>query len=484
MTKGQDSPELPFPFWAVSNGEWCPPGPSARQLAAARLYTAEADRRARRLGMSRRDFVRSAAGMATGFFVLNTAAGLPSQGSAAVLPVSPEQCDDPEAARELFSAEYFVMDVQLHHVDTDLFPFPGLGTLRFFHPDDPPGLTDTQKLELLNQTNFVKEVFVDSETAVGVLSGVPDGVPMPPATMQATRDLVNQLAGSERAIAQAMIDPAPSANSPGTALSTFEDQVANGARGVKCYTGNGNWRLDDETIAFPMYQEAERLGIRVVNVHKGFPGLGGSQGLLTDDVAAATAAWPNLDFVIYHSAFFPASNGPEFQGIDAFMADIQGMGARHNLFSEVGSTFASALVDVVANPLGPAHLMGKLLANLGSWRIVWGTDSVWWGSPQWQIDAFKILQIPQQLQDDFGYPPLTDRMKARILGRNAARLYGVDIAAKRCEIEADQIVTAREAIGGERNRSLLAYGPDTPGGYRALNDRVARQLAAHRGTLA
>jgi hypothetical protein len=56
--------------------------------------------------------------------VLNQVHGLASQGEAAVLPVTAEQCDDPAAARELFATDYFVMDVQLHHVDLTRFGNP------------------------------------------------------------------------------------------------------------------------------------------------------------------------------------------------------------------------------------------------------------------------------------------------------------------------------------------------------------------------
>ena len=77
MTTSGSVPETPFPFHSVSNGEWEPPAPSRKQRAAARLYVEESERRARRLGISRREFMRSAAGMATAFMVLNTVAGLP-----------------------------------------------------------------------------------------------------------------------------------------------------------------------------------------------------------------------------------------------------------------------------------------------------------------------------------------------------------------------------------------------------------------------
>ncbi len=470
MPRKTDTPETPFPFHSVSNGEWCPPPPSKQQRAAAKLYVAESEQRARRLGITRREFMQTAAGTATAFMVLNTVHGLPSHASEAVLPVTAEQCDDPEAARELFSARPFVVDVQLHHVDTSVFPAPFWGGILRFAPFDPQGLTNVQKAALLSQTNFIKEVFIDSETAVGVLSGVPDGIPLPVETMKQTRDLVNEIAGSQRAISQAMIEPNHPNPAAPTALASMAHQVVdNGAKALKCYTGSYNWWLDDETIAYPMYEEAVRLGLGLVNVHKGFPGLLGGmaeQYVTTRDLAKATRDWPQLDFAVYHSGYFP-----DARGISGFLSDIESMGPRPNLYTEIGSTFANS----VFSPTAAAHLIGSLMKALGSWRILWGTDSVWWGSPSWQINVFKALQIPESLQEQFGYPPLTERDKARILGRNAARLYGLDIEEKRCEIAEDSLSKLRSS-GEAGVPSLRSYGPTTPDAYR--------HLLAHGGKLA
>ena len=90
------------------------------------------------------------------------------------------------------------------------------------------------------------------------------------------------------------------------------------------------------------------------------------------------------------------------------------------------------------------------------------TDCVWWGSPQWLIDAFKTLRIPAPMRERYGFPPLTRKAKRRILGLNAARLYGVDPRARRCAIAADRIALERAVQGGFRaGRSLRAYGPRT-----------------------
>ena len=444
---------LPFPLSDVSNGEWCPRPPNATQRAAAALLAEEADRRARRLGMSRRAFLRTAAGTATAYMVLNTVHGLDQTGDAAPLPVTAEQCDDPEAARSLFTADYFVMDVQLHHVDLDHFNNPVFGTLlRFLEPN----LSPQERLAHLSQMNMVKEVFVDSETAVGVISGVPNGVPLPVETMAATRDLVNELAGSPRALSQAMCDPR---NPPGseTALDSLEHQVRDlGARALKCYTGNGSWWLDDEAVAYPMLEEATRLGLRLINVHKGFPALLGPMAeeyVRSRDLPRVSYDWPRLDFVAYHSGYFPESGG-----IAEFLDVVRSIPDRRNVYAEIGSAFA---VAVTQGPMAAAHLVGSLLQTLGADRIVWGTDSIWWGSPQWQIDAFKVLTIPPALQEQFGYPALTDDAKRQILGLNAARLYHVNVTEARCTIAADRLSAMRRNADPGSSRSHLVYGPRT-----------------------
>jgi predicted TIM-barrel fold metal-dependent hydrolase len=452
MDHTDDKARLPFPLWDVSNGEWCPRPPNRKQRLAAELLMEEADKRARRLGMSRRRFLRTAAGTATAYMVLNTVHGVASSGDAAVLPVRPEHCDDPQAARELFQADYFVMDVQLHHVDVERFPLPQLAFLRFLESN----LSQEERLQHLSQINMVKEVFVDSETAVGVISGVPNGVPLPVDTMAQTRDLVNRLAGSRRALSQAMCDPRNPPDHP-TSVANLEHQVRDlGATGLKCYTGNGNWFLDDEEISYPMLEEATRLGIRVVNVHKGFPQLLGAMAadyVRSRDLPKVSKDWRRLKFVVYHSGYFPG------EGIEEFLDVMRAIPGRSNVYAEIGSSFAVAMTQ---GPTAAAHFIGSLLAVLGSQRIVWGTDSIWWGSPQWQIDAFKVLTIPPAMQEEFGYPPLTERDKRRILGLNAARLYKVRVGQKRCEIANDQLSELSEELGGpESSRTHVVYGPRT-----------------------
>jgi hypothetical protein len=96
---------------------------------------------------------------------------------------------------------------------------------------------------------------------------------------------------------------------------------------------------------------------------------------------------------------------------------------------------------------------------------------MWWGSPQFAIDAFKNLQIPESMQEEFGYPALTEMRKRRILGLNAAKLYGVSRRdqGRLCSVPADRIGQTQTALGGFRaDRSLRTYGPRTRREFLAL----------------
>ncbi len=452
-------PWLPFPLAPVSNGEWSPLPPTPEQKKVMRLVQEEADVRAKKLGMSRRDFLRTAAGTATAYMVMNQVHGLAHAGDSSVLPVTMEQTQDPAAAAGLFDAEYFVMDVQLHHVDLETFGnIRALATLRFLEGN----LSVEERMQNLGQANMIKEVWVDSETAVGVISGVPDGVPMGPDVMAETRDMVNRLSGSKRALIQAMIDPLdpPDGNLP---VESLERQVKElGAVGVKTYTGNGRddrpgWWLDDEDTAYPIYEEAERLGLSVINVHKGFPSISNldmtGEFVRSRDIPKAARDWPRLNFVAYHSGYFPGEGNQEFVDV---LKQVRG---RDNVYAEIGSAFAVAFL---AGPDQAAHLIGAMAKEIGYDHIIWGTDSIWWGSPQFQINNLKNLQISPQMQEEFGYPPLTDEAKAQILGLNAARLYRVDVNETRNEIQADNIARIREDLGGmENSRTHYVYGPRT-----------------------
>ncbi len=106
--------------------------------------------------------------------------------------------------------------------------------------------------------------------------------------------------------------------------------------------------------------------------------------------------------------------------------------------------------------------MGTLIKGMGVDHVVWGTDSVWYGSPQWQIEALRRLEIPADMQTKHGFSPLgaaDGSVKSTIFGFTSARLYRVDLRATLDTIDGDQMSAIKaawaEAPDGSSN---AAYG--------------------------
>src|SRR5262249_25681385 len=107
------------------------------------------------------------------------------------------------------------------------------------------------------------------------------------------------------------------------------------------------------------------------------------------------------------------------------------------------------------------HLIGKNIKYYGVDRVLWGTDCLWWGSPQWVIDLMKRFQISDELCDKFGYKKLTKDDKAKIFGLNAARIYGIDVQAKRTALPRDALRNLKRTSldrGGLRDNAAYGWG--------------------------
>jgi predicted TIM-barrel fold metal-dependent hydrolase len=476
----EDGGGLPLPTQIVSNGEYVPPPQSPQQRAVERLVNEMADERARKLGWSRRQFLRSACGTATALMAINLVHGCGSDGEGG-FDVDDCATRDPDAARERLHADYFIVDAQTHHVDLE-GPGATNPSLRSFFQSfrfcAPPTVADGSchpgVLAELSRANYFKEVFLDSETAVAMMSGIPapsrSFQALSNEAMAATRDLGNELGASQRMLTQGMLTPnfAPG-NNAGTNIEDMEHLVRDlGIVALKTYTGAGAgpsfnglniwgnnpaWWLDDEDVAYPMFAEAERLGIRIINTHKGFQlGIFDPEHIHPRDVPKAARDWPQLNFVIYHSA-------GEFLDDLVALKQTQLAGA-NNVYSELGSIFAQRVLSS-SFPDSVGHLLGKLINAFGSDHVIWGTDAIWWGSPQWQIDALKTFRMPQRLIEQHGYPEITDSIKAQIFGGNAAALYQLDADAIRCTLPNDMVARAKSVYPQIAQPSLRTYGPKT-----------------------
>jgi len=130
-----------------------------------------------------------------------------------------------------------------------------------------------------------------------------------------------------------------------------------------------------------------------------------------------------------------------------------------NVYADIGTSFA---ISAVSNPRFCAAMMGTLIKGLGHDHVFWGTDSVWYGSPQWQIEAFRRLEIPEDMQKKNGFAPLgpaDGTVKSAIFGYNAARSYKLDLRAELAPLKNDGIATLKTAyLEGSPARSNAAYG--------------------------
>jgi hypothetical protein len=322
---------------------------------------------------------------------------------------------------------------------------------------------------------FIKDMFFDSQMTVGLLSNAPGSVftppgeqPRPPKNIGesltaeiltaeqtvAVRDFVNNISGSQRLMAHGIFYPGPGNTyyleheAEEYKPDSWKGYVANNSAKVDDDPNSlmMRWRMDDEKVAYPSYAvvtkyqkkfRKSRPGFGTICVHKGLstnadpvPQLGHPS-----DLPKAARDWPNLNFVIYHSCFRPGfwalnglkdvQSGRLREGVPDinWTTEFAQLTAPHrNVYGEIGTTFAST---VITFPTVTAHILGQLLKYKGADNIIFGSDSPWYGSPQWQIEALWRFQIPQEMRRKYGYPELTQTVKRKILGLNAGRIYGL-----------------------------------------------------------
>jgi hypothetical protein len=332
--------------------------------------------------------------------------------------------------------DHGVVDVQTHLVDPSRFHGPGGAALgAFLRLVDPERWGNGVDAGELSAARWAAAVFGGSETAVAVLTalpGLPDERVLPNDEIAACRDLVDRYGGSGRLLTHAIVHP----NLPDELdqLSAWRDALHPSA--WKVYTlwappGRAGWFLDDD-VGLALLERVRTVGPRIVCAHKGIAGpVPGAAPAASSprDIGPAARAYPDIQFVVYHSGYdvdAGTEEGAETSGrgvgrLVASLADA-GIGPGANVWAELGSTWFLML----RRPREAAHVLGKLLRAVGEDRILWGTDSIWYGPPQFLIDAFRAFTVPPRFQEEFGYPPLTPAVKAKILGANAAALYGFD----------------------------------------------------------
>jgi uncharacterized protein len=281
--------------------------------------------------------------------------------------------------------------------------------------------------------------------------------------------------GADRLFLHAMVVPNAPAIEP---LRLMEEAVARYPIAAwKSYTQWGpdgiGWELDDPATGMPFIEKAKALGIHNICIHKGllFSGFPEGYGRCAD-VGRAARRYPDMNFIIYHSGFETGHREGPFdpdradRGVDTLIKSVvdNGIGPNGNVYAELGSTWRFVMRD----PTTAAHLLGKLLTHIGEANVLWGTDSIWYGSPQDQIQAFRSFEIAPELIERYGYPELTAALKAQIFGLNGARVYGVAVPERRKKAGLDPVGVRKAAYREHAAPTFETFGPKTDREYEAL----------------
>jgi uncharacterized protein len=465
---------LPIPTQVISNEEYTPIAQTSQQKRLEREIIAGADRQASRLGLDRRSFLRTSCGTALAFAAMNTVFGH-------FFHVDAAELFEPAAAAA--KTKFFIFDVQTHHVATpeqnphrDQEFLNAVFGLRSTARTMNPALKDREPhLEDIYLENYIKEVFLDSETDLVALSALPGASEetdvLTPEVIYKSRSWINDLTSSQRVISHGYFSPdlgQQNIEYMHAQLEKLKIDAWKGYTGVARAKGKEGWRIDDEKLAYPALEDARKRGVKNICLHKGLPFPGDPEWWNPKDVTRAAKDFPDLNFLIYHSGFkdlqqsLPdAADGFKKNSHVAWVSDMCEWKKKNpdvkNVYMEMGSTFA---LMVSASPMLASHVLGMIIDAFGDDHLLWGTDSVWWGSPQWQIEAFRRLEMPDELTKRFGWKPLTDEVKRKVFGLNAARVYRVDPEAKRNPMPTDYLDKLRKLYkqAGTPSPSNTQYG--------------------------
>jgi uncharacterized protein len=533
-------PEYPLepPIWLNnhSNGEYYHQQ-TPNEARMRREILRRADEQARYLGMDRREFLASSMGMVTSLAVINQMGGCSSDGTETRLPplpgtgkiiegpfVAPVQATCEEM--NTLKGDEFIFDIQTHSFDE--------GSWRTTNPVYPRFLNllganvcddETDKIDCFTQDHYARLMFADSQTTMAVITSWPAatcaedrklfgrpakacGLPLSNEGMKNLREWVNARAASQRVVNQVQIMPNDNLELQIEIMAAAFADKSWGAVSWKCYPA---WRSDnytspeghargyflDDPIGRRFIEAGLSIGVPNFAVHKGLPIPGFDvEHNYPRDIGVVAKDYPEANFIVYHSAigsgsafnFLSAFSGSTTerqpfdpnevmpQGVNALIKSIvdNGIGPGGNVYAEMGSAWMNVMTDTIA----AQHYLGKLLKYFGPDNIVWGTDCILSGSPQAQIEAFRAFTITPQFQQQYGYPELTQEIKKKIFGLNAARIFRIDPVARRCAVTNDSFAKAKAELDGEfGDRRWTAEGPVGPTDRASYLESAKKSIA-------
>jgi predicted TIM-barrel fold metal-dependent hydrolase len=466
---------LPIKLDSTSNGEFVPVPLSPANRKANYLAREAAVLNAKRLGLTRRNFLVSVCGAASTLLAFNQANAAAGR-SGGFFEIPKEAALDQVAARSTMDGKEFIFDVQGHYVNPEgawlsklpanARPLSGFPKVVACAPSQPQG--GHGYLKCIGPDEFLKDVFMDSDTDMMVLSFVPSAPDAEPLTIQeadAVRRIVDRMEGSHRLMLHGRVNP----NQAGDLERMDELAEKWKICAWKTYTqfgpgGKGYFLSEDAGTRF--IEKARQTGVKIITVHKGLPfGKQSYEHSQCMDIGVVAKRFPDMTFIVYHSGF--VTSQPELaydhaakrDGIDTLIRSLveNGVAPNSNVYAELGSTWRFLMRD----PEAAAHGLGKLLKHCGENNVLWGTDSIWYGSPQDQIQAFRTFQISKELQQKHGYPAITPALREKIFGLNALKPYQVSAEEAKKRMRRDKIAREKGNYLERADPHFRTYGPKT-----------------------
>ncbi len=470
----QDGTRLPIKIDSTSNGEYAPMPLSDHNIRGNELAHQWASENARRSGVSRRKFLVSSCGAASTLLAFNAANAAVGR-TGGFYDISTSSALDPHLAESEVGGDEFIFDVQGHYVNPNgawlqllpetSRPYSGMPKASCDLNTNP---SDRSYLNCLTSDEFIKDIFLDSDTDIMVLSFVPSTRESEPVTIEdanETRNIVAQLDGSKRLMIHGRVNP----NQDGD-IEAMDELAANwDICAFKTYTqfgpgGIGFWLHEDPGLA--MIEKARSLGVKNICIHKGLPfGPRSIEHSRCDDIGVVAKMYPDMNFLVYHSGYDNSVTEQEFaaganrMGIDSLIQSLldNEVEKNSNVYAELGSTWRL----LMQNPDNAAHSLGKLFKYVGEDNVLWGTDSIWYGSPQDQIQAFRTFQISTEYQEQFGYPAITPELRRKVFGLNAAKPYEISATEIAAILSKDKLSQQRLAYAENPQPHFQTYGPKT-----------------------
>ena len=199
------------------------------------------------------------------------------------------------------------------------------------------------------------------------------------------------------------------------AVREIERQITEwGARSMKFYNGHSggrSWQCDDRSIAYPMYEKALELGVNILQFHKGSAlGLERIEDLQPNDLQQVAVDFPEAHIIIHHLAF----------PYHAVAIDL----ARR--FPNIYLSMSAWINELITRPVPTTAILGEVLSRCGPEKLLFGSELPLFPVARQLVDLVLSVQIPEEMQEGYGYPEITDQMRRMFMGGNLMRLLGMD----------------------------------------------------------